>query len=231
MPTTTKFGLPGIYNTSLPTLNDQDGAALAIDVNGRVILGASTVTIGAIVGNVASGATDSGAPVKVGAVYNSAQQTFSTGQRTDLQSNVNGYLYTEETFAALAEDNTNQILALAIRPLSTPTYSWTRFQNYGANATLNIKASTGNIFSLYAYQTNAAPRFEQIHNTATTPAGSAVPIHSFLVPASGATLIDGNFFGQSGDNASSGLAFAFSTAFGIYTAGTAADGNRVVMYK
>lgn len=43
-------------------------------------------------GNVASGATDSGNPVKVGAVYNSTFPTYTTGQRADLQSDLRGNL-------------------------------------------------------------------------------------------------------------------------------------------
>lgn len=43
-------------------------------------------------GNVNSGSADSGAPVKVGGVYNSSAPTFTTGQRADLQVDANGNL-------------------------------------------------------------------------------------------------------------------------------------------
>jgi hypothetical protein len=43
-------------------------------------------------GGIASGAADSGNPVKVGAVYNSAPPTFASGNRSDLQADVNGFL-------------------------------------------------------------------------------------------------------------------------------------------
>jgi hypothetical protein len=43
-------------------------------------------------GNVASGASDSGNPVKAGGVYNSSAPTFTTGQRGDLQIDSSGYL-------------------------------------------------------------------------------------------------------------------------------------------
>jgi hypothetical protein len=191
-----------------------EGAAVALDVNGYIKV------------NVVTG----GSSTSQG-TYNITPPTLSDTATNSVQLDVNGNLKTVEQQAAAAEDNTNQVIAYAVRPLSTSTYSWTRFQNYGANTTLNIKASAGNIFSLYAYQTNAAARFEQIHNTATTPAGNAVPTHSFLVSPSGSTLIDSSFFGLSGDNHTTGLAFAHSTTFGIYVAGTAADGNRVIMFK
>lgn len=35
---TTKHGLPGVYNESLPTLGDGLGAALAVDVNGKLLI-------------------------------------------------------------------------------------------------------------------------------------------------------------------------------------------------
>lgn len=43
-----------------------------------------------MLGNVAGGAADSGAPIKVGGVYNLVRPTYDSGDRTDLQANVNG---------------------------------------------------------------------------------------------------------------------------------------------
>src|SRR6266571_2131651 len=43
-----------------------------------------------VVGPAASGATQSGNPVKVGGVYNSTQPTVTTGQAVDLQSTARG---------------------------------------------------------------------------------------------------------------------------------------------
>src|SRR5579884_1603141 len=43
-------------------------------------------------GNVGSGATDSGNPVKVGGTYNSSAPTFTNGQRGDLQLDSHGNL-------------------------------------------------------------------------------------------------------------------------------------------
>jgi len=37
----TRHGLPGIYNSSIITLADEEGAALALDANGRLLLGGS----------------------------------------------------------------------------------------------------------------------------------------------------------------------------------------------
>lgn len=60
-----------------------------------------TVTASNVSGDVASAATDSGNPVKVGAKYNSTQPTFTDGQRGDLQidsrGNVRVGLYANNT--------------------------------------------------------------------------------------------------------------------------------------
>ena len=53
-------------------------------------------------GNVASGATDSGNPVKVGGVYNPTLPTFSAGQRGDLQVDSQGRLLITGTLAGVA---------------------------------------------------------------------------------------------------------------------------------
>jgi len=142
-----------------------------------------------------------------------------------------GHDWSREGYAAGYEDNSNGVAAFAIKPIASATYSWTTFANLGANTTLNVKASPGNVHSCYFYQTNAAARFEQLHNSATTPSASAVPVFSFLVSASGDKTIGNDFFSVMGYYFSTGIAFAHSSAFGIYTAGTAGDGNRFIQYK
>lgn len=58
-------------------------------------------------GNSAAAATDSGNPVKVGGVYNSSAPTYSSGQRTDLQADVNGNEKVVEQQSPVYEDNVN----------------------------------------------------------------------------------------------------------------------------
>lgn len=59
--------------------------ATAIKVDG-------STTTQPITGSVASGATDSGNPVKIGGVYNATQPTVTDGQRVDLQATTRGSL-------------------------------------------------------------------------------------------------------------------------------------------
>lgn len=58
-----------------------DQQVVYVDSSGSVAVGG---------GGVASGATDSGNPVKVGGVYNSTRPTFTNGQRGDLQLDTRG---------------------------------------------------------------------------------------------------------------------------------------------
>lgn len=128
-------------------------------------------------------------------------------------------------------DSTNTLLPTSGKKLAVATYSPTLFQNLGADVTKNVKASAGNVFSIICYNANAAARYLQLHNTATTPASSAVPILSFLVPPSGQIGIGSDIFTNEGINFATGIAFAFSTARNIYTAGSAGDQSTFIQYK
>lgn len=116
------------------------------------------------------------------------------------------------------------------RKLASTANTANRFINIGANATLNVKSSTGNIFSLYCNNANAASRYIQIHNTATIPAGGAAPVLSFLIPPTSQIIVGTDFFTNEGLNLSTGIAFAFSTTRDTYTAGSASDQQTSVNY-
>ena len=58
-------------------------------------------------GNVASGAADSGSPMKVGCKFNSAVQAFTTGNRTDCQSTPTGAELVEEAGRSYSNITTN----------------------------------------------------------------------------------------------------------------------------
>lgn len=63
----------------------------ASGINCQPVTTANPVPVAAT-GNVAAGATDSGNPVKVGAIYNATRPTYTTGQRGDLQVDTRGSL-------------------------------------------------------------------------------------------------------------------------------------------
>lgn len=164
------------------------------------------------------------------AVYHSSPTVRTTGQGGPLEANTAGALNVDETMAAQAEDNVNGVFAEAIKPLATATYSWTLFQNLGANATLNVKSTAGSIKSIYCHNLAASPTYIQIHKTATTPAGGAVPALTFLVPAGGVALIDSAFLGDNGYFCTTGIAFAYSTTEFTFTAATAANQVTQIMF-
>lgn len=125
--------------------------------------------------------------------------------------------------------NSDGSTTLPVKP-STAAASPSRFTNIGANTTLNVKAGAGNVFSLSCDNTNAAARFLQLHNTATTPAGGAAPLYSFRVPASSQIIVGNDYFTNEGVNFSTGIAFAVSTARDTYVAATAAEHSTVVHF-
>lgn len=107
----------------------------------------------------------------------------------------------------------------------------TLFTNFGANATLNIKASAGTLFGFICNNRNVSERFIQFHNTATTPSGGATPLLTFSVPGNSQIGIGQDIFKKEGVNFSTGIAFGFSTTQSTYTAGTASDQFTTVFYS
>lgn len=65
---------------------------LSMDLSGQLRTVSSQGGNYVVVGNVASGAADSGQPVKVGGVFNAVLPTFANGQRGDLQIDSRGEL-------------------------------------------------------------------------------------------------------------------------------------------
>lgn len=224
--------MPGIYNSPPITLSNEEGSALALNAAGEALIASGTgATAIAKAEDAAHTSGDTGVMVLSKRTDTPASSAGTDGDYATVNTDSLGHVWNREGFAPVAEDNTNGVIAYCVKPLASATYSLTTFSNWGANTTLNVKASGMQIYSVYAYQTNASARFEQIHNTATTPSASAVPVFSFLVEASKDKLIGSDFFGPNGYFLSSGGAFAHSSAFGIYTAGTASDGNRTIQYK
>lgn len=128
-------------------------------------------------------------------------------------------------------DSNTSALRVSIAASSSGSDSQTLFQNLGANATLNIKATSGNVYALYCHNVGGSPAYIQLHNTATTPSGGATPALTFLVPAGGTIFVENTFLGDNGYNFATGIAFAFSTTEATYTAATAANQVTQVMYK
>lgn len=101
---------------------------VTVNANFRPFVGALTSVITTpsgsgsqiVVGNVASGATDSGAPVKVGLVFNTTPPTVTTGQRIDAQATNRGEILvapssggTAQTFSSVPVNGVSNSANLA----------------------------------------------------------------------------------------------------------------------
>jgi hypothetical protein len=84
------------------------------------------------------------------------------------------------------------------------------------NAT-NIKASAGQVYGWYIYNSNAAARKVAFHNTAGTPTAGASIFFSLMIPAGGAANVE----------FSNGI--PFSTGIGISTVTGLADNDSVAV--
>ena len=103
--------------------------------------------------------------------------------------------------------------------------------DFGTTATKNLKATGGRAFSFAAINSNAAARFLQLHDTATTPAGAAAPKYSFEIAAASGLVVGSDFFTLQGMPFALGIAYAFSTTKDTFTAATAADGTIQVIFQ
>jgi hypothetical protein len=115
--------------------------------------------------------------------------------------------------------------------MSWPNSTYGYFTNIGADATKNVKPGPGRIMALTCHNANAAARYLQVHNTITVPSAAAVPALVFLVPAGSQIIVGTDFFGTSGVEFSTGVAFAFSTTRDTYTAGTNTDQNTTIIFS
>jgi len=130
------------------------------------------------------------------------------------------------------EDSTNHLMATMDKPVVSATYSWTRYQNLGAAATVCIKASAGQVYSAYMHNVSGAPRFFQLHNLAVAATTTvSIPAITLLVPAGGVLFLDAAWLGKDGNYFSTGVTFACSTTENVYTAsGVVTDGVVQIMY-
>jgi hypothetical protein len=139
----------GQYQVTPSTWVDGQKGQLLTDVNGRaIVMIGGTVSGGTaeqIQGSVASGATDSGNPVKTGGVYNSSLPSLTTGQRVDTQTDISGntrmLVSGFSTTAADAVSNSNtvwfssstlnsaSVRPLGVAPLVFNGTSWDRIRS------------------------------------------------------------------------------------------------------
>lgn len=102
-------------------------------------------------------------------------------------------------------------------------------QNAGAATKANLKASGGRVFAIRVTNANVAARFFGIHNKATAPVATDVPVFWVVLPAGTAaapsvTTIGSDFFGEAGLPLGTGVGWSLGTTSTAFTdAATAAD--------
>lgn len=113
------------------------------------------------------------------------------------------------------------------RRVATSVNTPTRSADFGTVTKLSVKGSAGNVFGVIAHNNNAAARYLLLHNKATTPAASDVPLYAFLIPPGSYVSIGEAFFGQSGTNFTTGIGWAISTTTATFTDGATAGEHAV----
>jgi hypothetical protein len=206
-------GRAAATNAGFAAVATDDRTDAAFDVNGRLIVnvGAGSITptgVQQVEGNVASGAADSGNPVKVGAIAatnGSPGAAVTNGQRSNFVSNLNGM----------------QHVVTAENPLTDATTAvWTTAAAAAGNGTGQIafKASPGRLRRIIAINNDALNTlYLQIHNTTAvgTIATGTLRWPAITIPPGGVAEVDFN----TGPLAmTSGICAALSTTQTTYTA-------------
>lgn len=198
-----QHGFSGVYNASNLTLTDGEGAAIGLDVSGRVIMGLGGANAYAV-DDSAMPATPAIMPI--GGEYRSSATTYTDGDATVLQTDVNGNLKATLATQIAGEDLTNDVIKTE-----------QRFSLLKCTADTAVKSGSGFVHTLTFSCNDAAPTAGSIivyDNTAES--GTELFNHTFtttpFVPFS--VILDGTF--------STGLYVGFTTT---------ADVNVTVSYR
>lgn len=225
-------------NTSLVT-SDGDYAAPQVNADGalKVAITSGAGSGGTSIADEAAFTEASTSVTPIGGYYNSSEDTLVSGVIGAIGIDSARNVKTHEQYAPLAEDNTNQVIATQSRPVAGSTYSPSVYAPMTQVTKANLKASAGNVFSVLITNANAAVRYFQIHNKATAPAATDVPVISIPVaPGTGAVIpplvIGENFLTRGGYYCSLGVGWAISTTFATFTdSATNTEHISVINYK
>lgn len=147
-------------------------------------------------GQVASGAANSGNPVKAGAAYNTSAPTAANGQVLDAQCDVNGNLkvnVVNGVTAGTAGSASAAVLSVqgiaSMTPIQTvsglATSGGASYSNAIAPATpaiTTVKSSAGNIYGIVAFNLLTTPVYLKIFDAASPTLGSTASSFQYMIP-------------------------------------------------
>lgn len=145
----------GKYFATPPTLADGEMKHLRVDSSGALVItsaGASDPI--EVQGNVASLATDSGNPVKIGLVHNSTAPTVANLQRVDGQADSLGNMQVNQYTKIFGEDTTNDVMKSEVQ---------TSYTNISASAL--IKTGAGRLSAIIVNSCAAGATIKVWDNT------------------------------------------------------------------
>lgn len=172
-------------------------------------------------GDVAHDAVDSGNPVKIGfKAYDvsSLPSDVAASDRANGISDLKGRQLVYQAMLQAGEDQTNNVQAMARKPLAVNTYAWSHDDSVAYEASTLSKASAGHVRSIEGYNSKASAQFIQLHNASSVPADTAVPEMIMTVPATSNFSID---FGEDGYYCDTGIAVCNSSTGPTKTIGSA----------
>ncbi len=172
---------------------------------------------------------------QISQVYGATKGSTAVGPvtSTSVDANHQGLDVVEQYMDAAVDNLTNGVYAVVNKPLATNTYAPTLYTYYAAAITKAlISTGTHNAFSFVVFNNNIAVRYFQLHNKATAPVATDVPLLSFPVPALGSLVLGAEWFTSNGIYFSLGLGWFISTTIATATdAATASDHFYNVTYK
>lgn len=189
---------------------DDNGSSLSVDWNGtQPVTGSGTAT-GALRVELPTNGT--GVIATVGAVT-AITNALPAGTNAIGKLAANSGVDIGDVDVTSIAAGTNTIGDVGIKPRTTGGLTTYHLVSAATTNATNIKASAGQVFGWYIYNSNAAARKVVFHNTAGTPTAGASVYFSLMIPPS------------AGANVFSDIGIPFSTGIAITTVTGLADSD------
>ena len=210
-------------NTTIASVSGKM-APLQLDAAGslKVAITAGAGSGGTSLADGAAFTPDTTSMTPVGGIYLASAGTITDGDGAAIGIDVNRNVKVSLATLLGGEDLTNNVLGITQKAIAASTYSPSLYSEITQVTKAAIKASAGNVLAIYCSNDNAAVRYFQLHNKATAPSATEVPIYSIKVPAGtannpGVLTLGSEFFTAAGKYFTTGIGWAISTTYGTFT--------------